>query len=316
MAAIPYPRNLLEFQRQFDTEAACETYLAASRWPDGFVCPRCSHRRAFAIAGRGLRQCAGCRYQASLTAGTVLQGSRTPLTTWFWVAFLVSTDKRGLSALHLRRQLGVTYKTAWLMLHKLRRGMVDANRQQLRGEIEMDETWVGGPQGGVRGSRQLKGRKAALVVVAIEKRGKGSGRVRMEAIPNFRGTTMLDFAQRNIEPGSTIYTDGMSGFRILGRSGYVHVGEKQGNLRKGARRVVPRADRAIGNLKQWLLGTHHGVSRPQLQAYLDEFVFRHNRRGKPMAAFQTLLGLGTQRAPTPLATVRGASDLPQFAISR
>lgn len=91
MAAVPYPRNLLEFQRQFDTEVACEAYLAASRWPDGFVCPRCSHTRAFVITARGVRQCAGCRYQASLTAGTVLQGSRSPLTTWSWVAFLVAT---------------------------------------------------------------------------------------------------------------------------------------------------------------------------------------------------------------------------------
>ena len=137
----------------------------------------------------------------------------------------------------------------------------------------------------------------------------------MEVIPDFRGTTMLDFAQRNVAPGSTIYTDGLSGFVLLGRSGYKHIGAKQGNLRKGAKRVVPRADRAIGNLKQWLLGTHHGVSREHLQAYLDESVFRHNRRGSPMSAFQTLLGLGTRREPAPLGVVRHASDLPQFPIA-
>jgi transposase-like protein len=268
------------------------------------------------IAGRAVWQCANrtCRYQVSLRSGTVFERSTTPLTTWFWAAFLVATDRRGLSATLLAQHLGVTYKTAWLMLHKLRRAMVSAARQPLTGEIEMDETWVGGPQPGVRGSRQLRGRNAALVLVAIERRGQGAGRVRMEVIPDFRGATMLDFAQRNVTPGSRIYTDGLSGFVLLGRSGYAHVGAKQGNLRKGARRVVPRADRAIGNLKQWLLGTHHGVSRAHLQAYLDEAVFRHNRRSSPMSAFQTLLGLGTQRDPAPLSVIRHASDLPQFPI--
>lgn len=316
MARPEFPKTLLEFQRQFATEQACADYLIASRWPDGFRCPRCDHAAAFLIAGRAVWQCANrvCRHQVSLRSGTVFERSTTPLTTWFWAAFLVATDKRGLSATLLAQHLGVTYKTAWLMLHKLRRAMVSAARQPLTGEIEMDETWVGGPQPGVRGSRQLRGRNAALVLVAIERRGKGAGRARMEVIPDFRGTTMLAFARSNVAPGSTIYTDGLSGFVLLGRSGYKHIGAKQGNLRKGAKRVVPRADRAIGNLKQWLLGTHHGVSREHLQAYLDEAVFRHNRRGSPMSAFQTLLGLGTQRDPVPLGVIRHASDLPQYPI--
>jgi transposase-like protein len=317
VARPDFPKTLLEFQRQFATEQACADYLVASRWPDGFRCPRCDHQRAFLIAGRAVWQCANrsCRHQVSLRSGTVFERSTTPLTTWFWTAFLVAMDKRGLSALLLQRQFGVTYKTAWLMLHKLRRAMVSASRQTLSGEIEMDETWVGGPQPGVRGSRQLRGRNAALVIVAIERRGKGSGRVRMEVIADFRGKTMLDFARRNIAAGSTLYTDGLTGYRLLGRSGYTHVPETQGNIRKGAKHVVPRADRAMGNLKQWLLGTHHGVSREHLQAYLDEFVFRHNRRGSPMAAFQTLLGLGAQRDPAPLAVIRHASDLRKFPIA-
>lgn len=136
----------------------------------------------------------------------------------------------------------------------------------------------------------------------------------MEVIGDFRKTTMTDFVLRNIEPGSTIYTDKMAGFGGLTAAGYVHIPAVQGNIRRGAPHVVPLADRAMGNLKQWLLGTYHGVSRGQLQAYLDEFVFRHNRRGDPQAAFQTLLGLGTSRPPAPLAIVRGATDLPQFPM--
>ncbi|MBA3572371.1 MAG: transposase, partial [Pyrinomonadaceae bacterium] len=140
---------------------------------------------------------------------------------------------------------------------------VNAAREPLHGEVEIDDTWIGGTQAGLRGSRQLKGRRAALVL-AVEKRGKASGRVRMAVIPDFKATTLNAFIKRN---------------------------------------------RAIGNLQQWLIGTYHGVSRAQLQVYLDEFVFRHNRRKQPMAAFQTLLGLGTGRAPTAYGLIRGAKDI-------
>ena len=258
-------------------------------------------------------QCVACRYQVSVTAGTVLHNTKQPLTTWFWAAYLVTTDKRGLSALLLQRQLGLRrYETAWMMLHKLRRAMVNPARELLHGEIEIDEAWIGGPQPGLRGSRQLKGRRAALAVVAVERRGKASGRVRMEVIPDFSGPTMVAFARRHIAPGATIYTDQMAGFTGLSRAGYRHVARKQPlrrELGQGQRSVVPLADRAIGNLQQWLIGTHHGVSRAQLQVYLDEFVFRHNRRRQPMAAFQTLLGLGSACTPSAYAAIRGATDL-------
>jgi transposase-like protein len=314
-----FPASLRAFQTEFADEAACERYLAACRWPDGFRCPRCEHDRAFVLTERRRWQCANrdCRYQASLTAGTVLHNTKTPLALWFWAAYLMTTDKRGISATLLQRHLEISRnETAWMILHKLRRAMVDAGREKLRGEIEMDEFWVGGPQSGVRGSRQLKGRKAALVVVAIEKRGKGSGRVRMEVIPDFTMVTMTDFVTRNIEVGATIHTDKMPGFRGLTAAGYKHLPEKAEDTRKGGKRVVPRADRAIGNLKQWLLGTYHGVSRTHLQTYLDEFVFRHNRRGNPQAAFQRLLGLGTSRGPTPYTVISGARDLQAFPIRR
>jgi len=311
-----FPKTLREFQRTFADEAACAHYLAACRWPDGFRCPRCGHDRAYVLTSARRWQCAapGCRYQTSLTSGTVLHRSKTPLTTWFWAAYLMTTDKRGVSALLLQRQLDVSYKTAWLLLHKLRRAMVAPEREKLRGVVEMDETWVGGLQAGLRGSRQLKGRKAALVIVAVERRGTATGRARMEVIPDFTQKTMTAFACANIEPGTTIITDKMTGFDGLTAAGFVHRPAKQGKIIEESDHVVPLADRAMGNMKQWLLGTFHGVSREQLQVYLDEFVFRHNRRGNPQAAFQTLLGLGTGRAPAPLSIVRGASDLPQFPI--
>jgi transposase-like protein len=313
MPRPPFPKSLPEFQRQFAAEEACQDYLAACRWPDGFACRRCGHGQAYAIVKRRSWQCAACRHQVSLTAGTVLHNTKTPLTLWFWAAYLMTTDTRGISALLLQRQLGLRrYETAWIMLHKLRRAMVNAAREPLHGEVESDDTWIGGPQAGLRGSRQLKGRRAALVLVAVEKRGKASGRVRLAVIPDFKATTLNAFIKRNLTPGSTIYTDGLKSFSDLEESGYHHLARIQPlrtDLRKGAKSAVPLADRAIGNLQQWLIGTYHGVSRAQLQVYLDEFVFRHNRRRLPMAAFQTLLGLGTGCAPTPAGLIKGARDI-------
>jgi transposase-like protein len=309
-----FPKSLREFQSKFATEEACQQYLADCRWPDGFVCPKCGNRRSCELADLKRWQCAGCRYQVSLTAGTILHNTKTPLTVWFWAAYLMTTDKRGLSALLLQRQLGLSrYETAWMMLHKFRRAMINLKREPLRGDVEVDDTWVGGTQAGLRGSRQLKGRKAALVLVAVEKRGRTTtGRARMAVIPDFRKETLLGFLNDNVELGSTVYTDGLKSFTGLKEAGFQHVPRSQplrSDLRKGAKSVVPLADRAIGNLQQWLLGTHHGVSRDQLQMYLDEFVFRHNRRKTPMAAFQTLLGLGTGHKPTKYEEIRGASDL-------
>src|SRR6266851_6174631 len=287
MPRPPFPKTLREFQSKFASEEACQEYLAACRWPDGFLCPRCGGRCAYELVKRRRWQCAGCRHQVWLTGGTILHNTKTPLTVWFWAAYLITTDKRGVSALFLQRQLGLRrYETAWMMLHKLRRATVNAAREPLRGEVEIDDTWIGGTQAGIRGSRQLRGRRAALVVVAVEKRGRASGRTRMAVIPDFRATTINRFITQNVAPGSTIHTDGLKSFTGLQELGFKHIPRTQPRrteLSKGTPSVVPLADRAIGNLQQWLIGTHHGVSRAQLQVYLDEFAFRHNRRKQPMA---------------------------------
>ena len=211
-----FPKNLAEFQSKFATEGACQRYLAACRWPDGFVCPRCENRRAYELVNLRRWQCSACRTQVSLTSGTVLHNTKTPLTIWFWAAYLMTTDKRGISALLLQRQLALRrYETAWMMLHKFRRAMVNFGREPLRGEVEVDDTWIGGTQAGLRGSRQLKGRKAALVLAAVEKRGRGTGRARMAVIPDFKSSTLMAFLKQHVEPGSTVYTDGLKSFSGL-----------------------------------------------------------------------------------------------------
>ena len=198
----PFPKTIREFQSLFGTGQACGKYVAQCRCPDGFVCPRCANRTSYEIVKARRWQCSRCRYQVSLTAGTILHNTKTPLTVWFWAAYLMTTDKRGISGLLLQRQLGLKrYETAWMMLHKLRQAMVNVAREPLHGEVEVDESWIGGTQAGLRGSRQLRGRKAALIVVAVEKRGRATGRARMAVIPDFRGETILAFLHHNVAPG-------------------------------------------------------------------------------------------------------------------
>src|SRR5216684_1033032 len=251
VARPPFPKTLRQFQSDFATEEACQRYLAACRWPDGFTCPRCGHTRAYELVNQRRHQCCKCRYQVSLTSGTILHRTRIPLTYWFWAVYLMTTDKRGVSALLLQRQLGLTcYETAWMLLHKLRRAMVNVAREPLYGDVEIDDTWVGGHQAGLRGSRQLKGRKAAIVVAAVENRGGITGRVRMAVITNFKQTTMIAFVKQHVRPGSTVHTDGLKGFEGLQAAGVKHVRRtqpRQGALLKGAPSVVPLADRIIGN---------------------------------------------------------------------
>lgn len=310
MPRLPYPRNVAEFNQMFTDEDSCAAYLTACRWPDGFRCPACGHDAAFSLPRRRLWQCKSCGHQTSVTAGTVMHRTRTPLLTWFWAAFWITAHKPGLSALQLQRMLGLArYGTAWLILHKLRRAMINAEGEPLKGTVEIDETFIGGEQLGLRGGRQLAGRKALLVAVAVEVRGKGSGRARAEVIADGSAPTLSRFIVRNIAQGSTVLSDGYRGYQGrdgVAAQGYTHLPRTPESFRlAGIEDVVPHARRAISQLKAWLLGTHRGVGADQLPVYLDEFVFRWNRRRNPMAGFQTLLGIGTHREPTTYDQILG-----------
>jgi transposase-like protein len=300
MGRPEFPRTILEFQATFGDEQVCLDYLFACRWPEGFVCPRCKGRAAWPISTRKLWECAGCHYQVSLTAGTVLHKTHTPLHLWFWAAYLMTTATPGISASQLQRQLGLTrHETAWTMLHKLRRAMVNPERTLLTGEVEVDECQVGGREVGRRGGRSSTA-KAALVAVAVEVRGAGSGRVRMSVIPDASGQTLSTFIAETIAPGAIVHTDGWMGYAPLAKQGYDYRPRSQRAAKTAGDTdpVMPRVHRAISNFKSWLRGTHRSVSNEHLQVYLDEFTFRYNRRNTPMAAFQTLLGLSSQQAPS------------------
>jgi transposase-like protein len=295
-----FPRTILEFQDWFPAEETCRDYLFRSRWPGGFRCPRCAGATGTALPRRWLWQCSGCRYQVSVTAGSVLHRTRTPLHLWFWAAYLVTTATPGISAVQLQRQLGLSrYETAFMMLHKLRRAMVNPEREPLTGAVEVDECFVGGHAEGLRGGRE-HGVKA-LVIVAVEVRGAGSGRVRLQVIDTAGADTLCGFVTDTVAPGSTVHTDAWPGYKRLSRLGYDHRPRSQRAHRLldgDPDEILPRVHRLISHLKTWLHGTHRGVSAEHLQVYLDEFAFRFNRRRTPMAAFQTLLGLGAQASPT------------------
>ena len=305
---LDQPRSLLEFQRDFPDDAACVRYLAGRRWPTGFVCPGCGATRAYELVGRRLWQCAACRLQTSLTAGTVLHGTRLPLISWFWAMYLAATLNTGISAQQLRKQLGLRrYETAWMLLQKIRRAMVNPGRERLSGEVEVGQTWVGGSQETVDRGRPAIDGKALLVAIAVEHHGHTLGRLRMEVIRDESGATMTDFVLRNVAPGSTLHGEIRAGHNRLLADGYRHRprSERQLGRAGGEASVVPGVPRVASNLKTWLRGTHRGVGADHLDHYLEEFVFRFNRRFYPMAAFDTLLGLTSKVEPTAYPQLRG-----------
>ncbi len=283
MARPDFPKNIFEFQVRFSSEEKCLKFMIESRWPDGFVCPRCGFNEYFWKAARKLLQCKQCGYQASVMAGTVMHRSKMPLRAWFNAAYLVTTMTPGMSALQFQRQAGIgSYKTAFMMLHKLRSGMVREGRDRLSGLVEVDETYIGGEEPGKTG----RGAGGKVVVAgAVDLRGKSANRIRLRVIPNVTGATLTNFVKENIEEGATVRTDEWGGYNKLVQAGYRHEIDLD----------LVHIHRVFSNLKTWLLGTHHGAVRKQhLQAYLNEYIFRFNRRGTPMAAFQTALGLGSQ----------------------
>jgi transposase-like protein len=210
-----------------------------------------------------------------VTAGTILQDTRKPLTDWFGAMY--TTQKNGASALGLQRVLELkSYKTAWTWLPKLRRAMVRPGRDRLRGRVEVDETFTGGVEEGVRG-RHTEGK--TLVVIAAQEDGAGIGRIRMRRIPDAAVDSLTDFITDAIEPGSNVHTDGWRGYLGVEVAGYEHqVTLLRGNKRTGSE-LMPRVRRVASLLKRWLLGTHQGaVTREHLDYYLDEFTFRFNHR--------------------------------------
>ena len=276
-----YPGSTGEFQSWFATDADCLDYLEWLRWPDGFVCPRCAHAGGWAL-GDGRYKCAACGARTAVTAGTLFDRRRTPLTVWFTACWMFAAQKDGVSALSLQRALEIgSYPTAWAMLHRLRSVLVRPGRDRLTGIVEVDETFIGGEEPGLSGGR-ARGKKS-LVGVAVEvKQSRGYGRCRMAILADASAASLHPFVTENVEPGATVITDAWQGYRGIDKLGYTHDrrsqraararGEDPGELLPGVHRIASLA-------KRWLLGTHQGsVDEAHLHSYLNEFAFRFNRR--------------------------------------
>jgi transposase-like protein len=283
VAGKDYPRNWSEFLGWFASEDACLTYLEKLRWPSGFVCTACGVVGEPYRSSRGRLMCRSCAHQGSVTAGTIFDKTRTPLRVWLAAAWYVTNQKLGVSALGLQRVLGLgSYETAWTMLHRFRRAMVRPERELLKGEVEVDETYL------AISDREKplssKGRKnktsKILVAIAVEiHQPKGFGRIRLRRIEDDSDAYVVPFVQESIEPGARVRTDGSAAYRSLSKIGFVHTRQVMLGAESPAHVTMPGVHRVASLVKRWILGTHHGSVQPEhLDAYLDEFVFRFNRR--------------------------------------
>lgn len=335
------PRTLRDFQQHFPNESACIAHLYAKRFGDGFICNHCELRESeagppYTFTGRpAVFRCRSCRHDTSLTAGTIMHRSKQPLCTWFWGAFLVTGLTPGMSAVQFQKMLGIErYETAFQMLHKLRAAMVRPERDSIGQQypVEVDETFVGGAtQGKGRGvtdkvlvvgavevmprraSDKWGGRDPNLpgIKVPTHRGGHGrgivAGRLRLQVVPNRKQETLVPFVRANVTANAHVRTDGWVGYDPLAGLGYRHEPTSICGDHVKTDKHLPMIHIAFGNLDAWLLGTHHGVSPRHLQAYLNEYVFRFNRRFWPMAGFDSVLGIAVRaEAPTYRGLYKGS----------
>lgn len=283
MSSQPYPRTWTEFLEQFSSEDACLAYLEELRWPNGFICSSCGVASVPYRASRIRMMCKDCGHQSTVTAGTIFDKTRTPLRVWLAAAWYLTNQKQGVSALGLQRVLGLgSYQTAWAILHRLRRAMVRPDRERLRGTVEVDETYLAITDRAQPQSAQ--GRKnnttKVLVALAVEVREPmGFGRIRLRRIAADSQEFVVPFVQASVEPGAQLRTDGSAAYRSLAGLGYDHRRSVMLGAEDPAHVTLAGVHRVASLIKRWILGTHHGAVQPEhLDAYLDEFVFRFNRR--------------------------------------
>jgi len=287
---IPAVMDVAEFMRKFGGQQACLEHLRKVRWGEQlerFICPGCGHAKGWWLAKRSLVECCACHRQTSVTAGTVFHRLRSPLWKWFWAMYQIAQDKKGIAAIELAKQVSVSYGTAWLMLHKLRRAMRRRDeRYVLRGVVEVDEAYVGGKSEGTRGRGA---EKKTVVAVALELRADGKpGYVSMRSIARADGHSLRKFAEGKIAKGSTLKTDGWGAYRLVAKAGYEHEATVSGSG-KAAVQKFPWLHTFIANLKRMLLGTYHSVSPKHLDGYLAEFDYRANRRWLEPKLFDRLV---------------------------
>jgi hypothetical protein len=307
------PPSIETFVETFRDDYACAEYLAKKRWPKGFECPRCKSSKAWRLEARPwVWECAGkgndplCRHQTSVIAGTVMQGTHLPLRKWFLAAYLVTTHSNGISALQLQPKLGVTYKTAWLVLQKLRRAMVNPDRRPLSGDIDIDESAIPFRR---KGDHLKRGGGSSTanqiwIIGAVERIGKYAvGRIRLARIADRSSSSLVPFVIANTQPGSRVRTDETAA--------YLGVPDRQLEQVNLSKSVLPAhilfkwIHIVFANVKRWAMGVFHGFREKHLDAYLNEFVFRWNRRRRFQSSMDAMLGIGRRVGPTTYRSIVG-----------
>ena len=281
VAGVDYPTAWGQFLDWFHSEDACREYLEKLKWEDGFFCKQCKCVTSAKPTSRNRWVCNNCKYQTTVTAGTLFDKTRTELRVWFAALWYVTSQKHGVSALGLQRVLGLgSYETAWTMLHRLRRAMVNPHRSKLNGRVEVDESYLSIKDIADENQTFKSSTEKVLVGIAIEiKEPKQFGRIRVQRLINSKADCLENFICTSIEPNSQIHTDGSFSYRKLSDMGYQHFRTVHSGSQIPAHESMPGVHRVASLLQRWTLGTHHGAIKPkQLDFYLDEFVFRFNRR--------------------------------------
>ncbi len=290
MTDLPHIRTVMDFMRYFNTDEKCLAYIIDLKFgKDGWTCRICNYNQYTYLPSHESVRCNRCGHEESIISETIMKNTHKPLAEWFWAIYTISTQKTGISAMELYRQMDFgSYQTAWAWLQKLRLGMVSEDEtDKLKGTVEVDETYLysGDEQG-----RSLKGNKA-LVVGAVEVyKGYASGRVFLREISSASAANLESFVKDHIVKGSTIITDSWGGYNGLKRFGYNHKPVRL-NIPEDASKQLPKIHIVFSNLKAWITGTHRFVSKKHLQNYLNEFTVRFDNRRNPIEVFNDVLKL-------------------------
>ena len=295
---LAYPKNLREFDKIFYNDDACLQFLEDVRWASGFNCQFCGYDQFWQL-GPGLRRCQSCRVKNYVKAGSIFESSRLSMKIWFHAIWWMTAQKTGISALNIQKNIGLgSYRSAWLLLHKIRNAMIHADRSLLQGEVEVDEAFIGGVRSGKRG-RGAEGKE--LIVIAAECSGeKRVGRARIQRIPNASAEVLEAFILANVADGTTIHTDGWPSYNGLAKLGFKHLPRPSATVDPDE--LLPRVNIVTSLLKRWLLGTLHGRLDPKhMDQYFEEFIFRFNRRTSKVCGllFQRVIENSVRVAPTP-----------------
>lgn len=273
--------SLIEFQEHFSTEEQCRNHLFEQRWPNGFICPKCGSKK-YCVLSNGAIQCGDCHHQTTVTAGTIMHRTHTPLTKWFLAMYFVSQDKRGISAVQLASIIHVTYKTAWYLLARIRKAMGQRDdTHQLSGTVEFDDAFFGGP---TVGKKRGRGTEKTKVFVALSLDSKGNPQyLKMKPTKDIRQASVRNFAHKDIALGTTILSDGYRSY-VPALTDYVHEAE----MYDPAAGMLRWLHITISNAKSFILGTYHGLPAKNMASYLDEFCFRFSRRSFGAGLFDRL----------------------------